>query len=158
VDLSAFGVRRLAAAFSAKGGGKPPHSEGLLIVCAIVVLACSHKTPEEMLIRSVEPAISWVATLQFAGEKWLGNSVPTSFVRNSVREAEKDFDKATACIDRSPAAKHLRDELRRQINASQEAAERLKSAIEKNDRRTVSQSVSQFAAAGAVLRRLEEGQ
>src|SRR5207253_2571121 len=83
------------------------------------------KSPEEKLLKDVEPAVSWVATLQLAGEKWLGNSVPTRFVRAAASSAQKSFDRAKRSIERSPAKKELRDQLRQQIAISAAAAAKL---------------------------------
>src|SRR5437762_13266303 len=94
---------------------------------AIALLAaCSHKTAEEQLLKDFEPVKSWAATVQFAGEKWTANSVPTAFVRATIDAAEKEFDKAAKTIDESKARKDLRDQLRDELEASRAAAERLK--------------------------------
>ncbi len=126
------------------------------IALAAFAAACAHKTPDQQLVHSVEPAISWVATLQFAGERWLANSVPSSFVRASAGAAEKDLEKAAGTIDQSQARKELRDALRDQLAESHDAAEQLKSAIDRNDRRSATVSVRRFAAASAVLQRLQK--
>jgi len=126
------------------------------IVLAAFAVACTHKTPDQQLVQSVEPAISWVATLRFAGEKWLADSVPASFVRASVGAAEKDLEKAASTIDQSQARKDLRDVLRDQLAESHDAAEQLKSAIDSSDRRSAAASVRRFAAASAVLQRLQK--
>lgn len=94
---------------------------------AIVLLAaCSHKTPEEQLLKDFEPVKSWSATVQFAGERWSANSVPNAFLRATIDSAEKEYDKAGKAIDESQARKDLRDQLRRQLDASRAAAEQLK--------------------------------
>ena len=46
-------------------------------IAAILLAACGSKSPDQKLLDAIEPATSWVATLQFTSEKWLGNSVPT---------------------------------------------------------------------------------
>jgi len=92
----------------------------------LLLAACSHKTPEEQLLKDFEPAKSWSATLQFAEERWTANSVPTAFVRATIDAAEKEFDKTARTIDQSQARKDLRDQLRRQLESSRAAAERLK--------------------------------
>ena len=127
-----------------------------LVALLILLVACTHKTPEQKLLDDVDSAVSWVGTLQFAGEKWLSNSVPSSFVRATVDGAKKDFDKTTKTIAKSPARKELRDSIGNQIELAQAAAEHVKEAIEKNDRRTVAKAVRQFAIASAALQQLEQ--
>jgi hypothetical protein len=99
-----------------------------------------------------------VATLHFIGEKWLVNSVPTSFVRTSVGAAQADLQKATSAIERSPARKQIRDALQKQFDVSLAAAAGLKEAVEKGDRRSVAESVRRFAAADRILHQLRQQQ
>ncbi|HEY8133609.1 MAG TPA: hypothetical protein VII12_17155 [Thermoanaerobaculia bacterium] len=127
-----------------------------LILIILPLAACSHKTAEQKLLEDVDPTASWVATLQLAGEKWLANSVPTSFVRGCVGGAEKEFDKTSKTIGKSPARRNLRDEISAQIEIARAAAGHLKEAVEKNDRLAVADSVKRFAASSAALHRLEQ--
>src|SRR5437867_4944466 len=154
--------RRRAASETA---GEPPALRGKMasamqllpddmrrwVILLLLIAACSHKTPEQKLLDDVDPAASWVATLQLAGEKWLADSVPTSFVRGCVGGAEKEFDKTSKAIGKSPARPALRDKIRRQIEIARAAAGHLKEAVQKNDRLAVADSVKQFAAAHAAL-------
>jgi hypothetical protein len=112
----------------------------ILVFCALLA-ACSHRTAEEQLIKDVAPAKAWVATLRFAGEKWIANSVPTAFVRSSLGAAEKEFDRAMRSVDQSNARRDLRDQLRHHLEGSHAAAERLKNAIEKQDRRAAAAAI-----------------
>ena len=100
----------------------------MLLVIALLA-ACSHKTPEEKLQKDFEPVKSWSATVQFAGEKYDANSVPRAFVRATIDAAEKEYDKAGKAIDESQAQKDLRDQLRRELESSRAAAERLKRRV-----------------------------
>ena len=88
-----------------------------------------HKTPEEKLQKDFQPVKSWSATVQFAGEKYDANSVPRAFVRATIDAAEKEYDKAGKAIDKSQAQKDLRDQLRRELESSRAAAERLKRRV-----------------------------
>lgn len=92
------------------------------IVLLLLAAACSKQTADE--------ASSWIATLQFTGEKWLANSVPTSFVRATIESADKALEKNDDA--RAPKAR--------------EAARAMEKAIEKNDRAAVANIVRQLAA------------
>jgi len=92
------------------------------IFLLLLVAACSQQTADE--------ASSWIATLQFTGEKWLANSVPTSFVRATIDSADKALEKNPD--PRAPKARA--------------AAQAMRQAIEKNDRATVANVVRQLAA------------
>jgi hypothetical protein len=128
------------------------------VVFVVLLAACTHKTPEEKLLDRVDSSISWIATLQFAGEEWLANSVPTSFIRASVKAAKKDMQNATAAIERSPARRELRDALRAQLDAANSAAVRMKDAVEKNDRRSVAALIRRFKTAHAALDQLQQSE
>jgi hypothetical protein len=126
----------------------------VLILCAALA-ACRQQSPEQKLLKDIDPAASWIATLQFAGEKWLANSVPTQFVRATVHAAQKDLKKTTRTVDQSQASQSLRDTVRHQIDAATAAAAVVDRAVQDDDRRTVAMSVQRFAAAHEVLRKLE---
>ncbi|HEX9406535.1 MAG TPA: hypothetical protein VF975_04410 [Thermoanaerobaculia bacterium] len=128
-----------------------------LAFCAFLLLvACSHKTPDQQLLEEADPLASWAATLQFAGEQWLANGVPTSFVRATAGAAEKAFEKTNKAISESHARQELRHAITQQLDIMHAAARDLKQAIEKNDRRTVAESVKRLAAVSAALQKLEE--
>jgi hypothetical protein len=127
-----------------------------IVFCCLLLVACSHKTLEQRLLQDVDPAMSWVSTLQFAGEKWLADSVPTAFVRSSVGAAKKELQKATKAIGQSRARNDLRDALQHQFEAASAAAGHLNEAIEENDRRMAAESIARLAAAHAALERMHE--
>src|SRR5437762_4203378 len=106
-------------------------------IATLLLAACSSKSADEKLLDAIEPATSWVATLQFASEKWLGNSVPTRFVTAAVGGAQKELDKAEKSVERSQADKELRDKIRAQLEIANGAAGKLKSAVENGDRKVV---------------------
>ena len=126
------------------------------VFCATLLLAaCSHNTPDQQLIEAADPAASWVATLQLAGENWLANSAPTSFVRATIGSALKAFDKTGKTIAQSQARRELREEIRRPLEVAQAAAGDLDHAIEKGDRRAAAEAVRRFAEASAALRHVQ---
>ena len=77
------------------------------------------KSPEEKLLKDVEPAVSWVATLQLAGEKWLGNSVPTRFGTSSGAMLSARAARSSACrvARRSSDCFNVGDSLRESLPA-----------------------------------------
>jgi hypothetical protein len=99
------------------------------LLAIALLAACSHETPEEQLQKDFEPVKSWSATVQMADEKFTSNSVPAAFVRATIDAAEKDYDRAGKAIDASQARKDLRDQLRRELETSRAAAERLKRKV-----------------------------
>ena len=103
--------------------------KGRFLAIALLV-ACSHKSPDEQLTQDFQPVKSWQATVQLLGEKWHARSVPASFVRSTIAAAEKEYDATAKKIDQSKADKDLRDRLRRELEASRTGAERLKSEVE----------------------------
>jgi len=127
-----------------------------VLLAVVILAACNQRTAEEKLLKDIEPAISWVATLHFAAQQWSAGDVPGTYVRLTVDEAEKAFDKATTSIDQSQASKNLRDDVLRQIQISRAAAKRLQQSIEKEDRDSVAKCAEQFASASAVLQRLHQ--
>ena len=109
------------------------------VLCAIVlVAACSQKPDPKTLA-------SWSATLQLAAERWLTSSVPSSFVRATVKAARKEFD--SAADD---------DQFRDVVKQLDAASGNLTQAIEKNDRRTVAECARRFAAATAALQKMKD--
>lgn len=125
--------------------------------CAILLIAaCSHKTPDQKLLAAAEPAASWIATLQMAAEKWLGNSVPSRFVRATVDAANAAFDKTGKEIAQSDARQELRQAIKRQLEVAQAASGDFKQAVVKNDRRVVANCAQRFAAAHSALQQLED--
>lgn len=124
---------------------------------AIAILAaCGHKTPDEKLLDAADPVASWSATLQLAAERWLGNSVPSSFARATVDAATKAFDKTGKEVAQSQASGHLRNAVKVQLDNLQAAAGDFKQAIEKNDRRTVAACAHRFGEANRALQQLED--
>jgi hypothetical protein len=103
----------------------------------LLLAGCSSKSPDEQLTKDVGPAMSWVATLQFASQKWLVNSVPTLFVRAAAGNAKKAFDKARKSVEQSRADDRLRDRIRRRLDEGS----RLADALEKGDRRLVAEAL-----------------
>ncbi len=128
----------------------------LLFVAMVLLAACSRKTPEQKLLDEVHPALSSVATLQFAGESWLTDRVPTAFVRRSATAAENALDAATKSLEQSPARTTLREGIRRQLEVAHAAAEQLRQAIENDDRRSVRESIQRITSANAALQRLAQ--
>jgi hypothetical protein len=127
------------------------------LCCAILLIAaCSHKTPDQKLLEAAEPAASWTAALQMTAEKWLGNSVPSRFVRATVDAANAAFDKTESDAAQSDARQELRDAIKRQLEIAQAASGDFKQAVGNNDRRVVANCARRFAAAHSALQQLED--
>jgi hypothetical protein len=125
------------------------------LAIALIAACSSHKTADEKLLDAADPAASWSATLQLAAEKWLANSVPSSFARATVDAATRQFDKSGKEVARSQARQQLRDAIKVQLDNVQAAAGDFKQAMEKNDRRTVAACAHRFGEANQALQQLE---
>lgn len=127
---------------------------------AAMLLACQAKSPEEDLMKKVEPVGSWLASLEMTGQKWATNSVPTSFVRNMTSAARKQLDKAVEEAGRSTARPGLRDPLRKILAEATAANAGLRQAVAANDRQRLAQEVARLAGLHTrfeALRMAEEG-
>lgn len=122
----------------------------------LLVAGCSHKPPDQKLADDIDPATSWIATLDFAAADWLENRVPTRFVRDSVPAAQKALDQARKTTEQSKASAGLRDTVKQQLRIAADAAAELKGAIERGDRSAVQRARTRFRAAYASLHNIEE--
>lgn len=129
----------------------------LVLLCFVAWIACGSRSPEQKLFDELDASTSWMAALQFAGEKWIANSVPGSFVRDAAVAAEPQLRQGVAAVDASDAPKEFRDALRKQIEISGRAAAALKEAAERGDRAAAPEIVGRLAAANAAVRRLQRG-
>ena len=105
----------------------------LCLAFALLCAACAGK--------SAHSAISWVATLEFASDCWLGHRVPSHFVHATVKAAKKEFEKAS---------KELGDARAHELVQSADA---LDHAIERGDRTAVARERQRFAKAYAELKK-----
>jgi hypothetical protein len=119
---------------------------GAILVAAMLFAACQHKSPEQDLLDKADPAGSWIATLQMAGEKWTANSVPTSFVKTTCKAADKDLDQAALEAAKSKARPGVRDPLRQLISQTQSSGKSLRQAAAANDRPEVARQAGRLAA------------
>jgi hypothetical protein len=118
----------------------------LALMAVGALLACQHKSPEQELLDKAEPAGSWIPTLQMAGEKWVANSVPVSFVKATCKAADKGLDQAAEEAAKSKARPEVRDPLRQLLSQARTAGAGLRKAAEANDRPEVSRQAGQLAA------------
>ena len=131
-----------------------PHLCWLAILATLA--ACGNDTPDQKLAKDIHPATSWASTLQFASEVWLDNRVPSAFVRETVKAAQKAFDQAQKAIDQSRASAQMRSDVAQQLRAATDAASELQAAIRGGDRAAVGRARNRSAAAYQALRRIED--
>jgi len=91
---------------------RAPAGIAVLLVLALLIVACSGGATDEA-------RRSWRATLQFTATQWLGNRVPSSFVRTTCESAGKvvpreaqQLEQAVARNDRA-AVVQLAESLKR---------------------------------------------
>ena len=117
-----------------------------LAMAASLLLACSSQSPEEKLVDTARPAASWIATLRMAGEEWIANSVPKSFVKSTIDEARKDLAKAADEAEKSPARSAVKLPLQRLMHEARAAGSGLEKAVEAGDRPGVARQVGRIVA------------
>lgn len=118
---------------------------GLVLVLALV-LACQSKSPEEQLLKTVQPVGSWLASLEMTGRKWSANSVPASFVRNMTAAALELIETASEEASKSAARPGLREPLRSLLADARDAGIGLRRAVDAGDRTAVAREVERLAA------------
>lgn len=119
-------------------------------------MACAAKSPDQKLAGAIDPAASWVATLEFTCDQWLRNRVPTSFVRETVKSSRKALAKITQAADDSKASADLKRDVSRLLRSADVATDELDAAIRRGDRPAVVRARSRFAQAYAGLHEIEE--
>ena len=128
----------------------------LLLLNALIV-ACQSKSPDEQLLKAVQPVGSWLASLEMTGRKWSANSVPASFVRATTAAARKVIGKAAEEAATSNARPGLRDPMRALLAEAKEASHGLRRAVDRGDRAGVAREVGRLAALHARFEALTKG-
>jgi hypothetical protein len=131
---------------SQRSPGRRPYRA--IFVAAALLAGCRHPSPEQELLDKADPAGSWIATLQLTGEKWIANSVPTSFVKTTWQAAREDLKQTAQDAAHSRARPEVRDPLRRLIAETQGSGFSLRQATETNDRPEAARQASRLAVLG----------
>ena len=116
-----------------------------IFAAATLLAACRHQTPEQDLAGKADPAGSWISTLQMTGEKWIANSVPTSFVKTTWQAAREELEQTAQDAARSKARPEVRDPLRQLIAETQGSGLKLRQAAEANDRAEAARQAGRLA-------------
>jgi hypothetical protein len=117
-----------------------------LALVAALLAACGSQTPAEDLADQARPAGSWLGTLRFAGEQWMGNRVPEAFVTDTFKEAAKDFDDVADAAKGSRAPAPLRSTLQWLMTEGKAAGGALERAAQGGDRPGAATQVARLAA------------
>jgi hypothetical protein len=118
----------------------------ILALAASLVLACSRQSPEEKLLDTARPAVSWLATLRMTGERWIANSVPKSFVKATVGEARKDLGKVADAAGKSPVPAGEKLPLLALMREGRSVGLDLQKAAEAGDRPGAARQVARLVA------------
>jgi outer membrane murein-binding lipoprotein Lpp len=129
----------------------------LLLLLSLLLTGCQSKSPEEQLLKAVQPVGSWVASLEMTGRKWNANSVPASFVRTTTAAARKEIEKAAEEAGKSNARPGLRDPIRNLLAEADDAGAGLVHAVDQGDRAGVAREVGRLAALHARFEALAKG-
>jgi hypothetical protein len=109
-----------------------------MLALALLLAACGGN--------AIDPAASWVATLDFTCDRWLANRVPSRFVQNTAQSAKKALEKSLKSAGEGEP--EIRDALA--------AIDDLTQAIDRGDRAAVGRARMRFAASYAALHAIEE--
>lgn len=116
-----------------------------ILLAAALLSACGHKTPEEELAGKADPAGSWIATLQMAGEAWIANRVPLSFVNTTWQAAREDLQQIAEDAAASKARPEVRDPFLRLVAGTRAAGFGLLQATEAGDRPAAARQAGRLA-------------
>jgi 3-hydroxyisobutyrate dehydrogenase-like beta-hydroxyacid dehydrogenase len=117
-----------------------------LALVAALLAACGSQSPAADLADKARPAGSWLGTLRFAGEQWMGNRVPEAFVTDTFKEAAKDLDGVADAAKGSRAPAPLRSTLHGLMAEGKAAGGALERAAQGGDRAGVAAQVARIAA------------
>lgn len=128
------------------------------LILLLLLIGCQAKSPEEQLLKTVQPAGSWLASLEMTGRKWIANSVPASFVRSATKAAGKEIEKASEEAAKSTARPGLRDPIRTLLAEAGEAGDALRHAVDLGDREGAAREVARIAALHQRFEALTKGE
>lgn len=128
------------------------------LILLFLLIGCQAKSPEEQLLKAVQPVGSWLASLEMTGRKWIGNSVPASFVRSATKAARKEIEKASEEAGKSTARPGLRDPIRTLLAEAGEAGDALRHAVDQGDREGAAREVARLAALHQRFEALTKGE
>jgi hypothetical protein len=117
-----------------------------MALVAALLFACGSQPPAEDLADKARPAGSWLGTLRFAGEQWMGNRVPEAFVTDTFKQAAKDLDDIADAAKDSRAPAPLRSTLRTLMTEGKAAGSALERAAQRGDRPGAAAQVARLAA------------
>jgi hypothetical protein len=117
----------------------------VLALATSALLGCQSKSPEEEILQQAQPAGSWIATLRFAGEQWIANRVPASFVESTAEAASDELDKAVQEAGKSPVRPEIRLPLQRLMTDTRSAGAGLERAVDAGDRPGAARQVARLA-------------
>jgi len=125
------------------------------VVTTALLLACQKKSPEEELLKKVEPVGSWLASLEMVGQKWNANSVPTSFVKSMTTAARKELETAAEEAAKSRARPDVQNPLRQILAEAEAANEGLWQAVEASDRSRLAREIGRLGGLRARFEALQ---
>ncbi len=127
-----------------------------ILLALLLATACKGPTTAQDIVEAAHPAGLWVATLRMVVQKRLANSVPAAFARDAVEAAIDEIDRSRKSIESAKGApESIRNEALRAIAGANQAAQSLKAALEKNDRRALAAAEHDLAGAQRELEMLK---
>ena len=127
-------------------------SARVALVWAGIAIAAGCSSDREKLAKELEPARSWAATLQLAGESWLGNRVPSAYLGRTAGEARESLTKSgTSVAQLVEAPPALRDRALATLAQAAATADSMAGAIERRDTLQLRRELAQIGALGNAL-------
>ena len=126
-----------------------------IVTAVLMAIGCANRSADRQLADDLDPATSWIATLELSCDAWLANRAPASFVHSAIAPARKALTAAQSAMDRTGAAPRLRQTAAAEIRVATDAALELDRAVGRHDRAAVVRLRSRLAAAYAALHEIE---
>jgi hypothetical protein len=113
------------------------------LALAVLLVAC-RQSASEKLAAAIEPAGSWLASLQLVAERWNENAVPTTFARNTLDAGREQLASAAAAAADSGAPAPVVQPVRRLLARADGLCAGFAAALERGDRAEAAAAALQF--------------
>lgn len=148
--MAPIGAARAGEAPAA--GRRLRRSARVVLAWTGIAMAAGCSSDLQKLAKELEPARSWTATLQLAGESWLGNRVPSAYLRRTAGEAGEQIAKSRKTVAQlvdTPAP--LRDRAVSTLARAAATADSIAGAIQRLDTLQLRRDLAEIGAVSRTL-------